>query len=450
MAGKDHDYTAISVNKAIFFLAVPMIIEMLMESLFAVVDIYFVGRIGTDAVAAVGLTESMMTIIYSIAFGVSMAITAMISRRIGEKDVATATKVAGQTILVGFLLAIGFSIAGLFYSRELLGIIGASTEVIEVGHSYTKWLMGGNIVIMFIFMFNAIFRGAGDAALAMRVLLISNGLNLILDPLLIFGLGPIPAMGVEGAAIATNIGRTVGVLVQLYLLFRGVGTIKLKLADIMPDWKIIKQKLVIASGGTGQFIIASASWIFLMNIMSSFGSEAVAGYTIAIRVLIFTILPAWGMANAAATLVGQNLGANQPDRAEISVWKTALYCMIFLGIVSVFYVVFADQVVGIFNDNPLVIEHGSRALTYISVSYVLFAYGMVISQSFNGAGDTRTPTWINLICFWMVQIPLAYLLAFTFDLETIGVYLAVVISESLLAFVCIYVFRKGRWKLVKI
>lgn len=450
LAGKEHDYTAISVNKAIFLLAIPMVVEMLMESLFAVVDIYFVGKVSTEAVAAVGFTESMMTIIYSIAFGVAMAITAMVSRRIGEKDVEGATKVAGQAIVVGFILAAGFSVAGIFFSRELLALVGADEAVVETGHSYTQWLMGGNFVIMFIFMFNAIFRGAGDAALAMRVLILSNSLNLILDPLLIFGLGPIPAMGVEGAAIATNIGRTVGVSFQLYLLFGPRGVIRLKTSDLIPNWSIIRKKLSISAGGAGQFIIASASWLFLMKIMSRFGSEAVAGYTIAIRVLIFTILPAWGIANAAATLVGQNLGAQQPDRAEKSVWKSAFYCMIFMGIVSIGYIAFADQVIALFNDDALVVKHGSAALTFISVSYVLFAYGMVISQAFNGAGDTRTPTLMNLICFWFIQIPLAYFLAVSIEMESHGVYLAIVIAESVLAGLCIYLFRKGKWKLTKI
>ena len=450
LAGKEQDYTRMDLNKAIFMLSVPMILEMLMESLFAVVDVFFVSRLGINSVATVGLTESVMMLVYSLAIGASMAVTAMVARRIGEKDRDGACIAAIQSLYVAISISLLISLSGLFYSEEILRLMGAEEEIIKTGAVYTRWMLGSNLVIMFLFLINAIFRGAGDAFLAMRALWIANILNIILDPVLIFGWGPFPAMGIEGAAVATNVGRGIGVSYQLYHLFNGKGVIKIARQHIQLRLDIIKRLLKVASGGTGQFLIASASWIFLMRIMSLFGSEALAGYTIGIRVLIFTILPAWGMANAAATLVGQNLGARQPERAESSVWRTAFYNMVFLGVVSIIYFVTASQVMAFFTDDEKVIQLGKQCLQYVSLGYVFFAYQMVIIQAFNGAGDTRTPTILSFFCFWLFQIPLAYALAVIFELGPRGVFLAIAISESTLAVVSILIFRKGKWKTTEI
>jgi len=450
LLGKEQDYTVGSIDKAIVLLAIPMILEMLMESIFAIVDIFFVGKLGNSAVATVGMTESMLTIVYSVAIGISMAATAMVARRIGEKDKEGASRSASQAIMLGGGISVLISLIGILFADDLLTLIGASAETIEHGTGYTRWMLGGNIVIMMLFLNNAIFRGAGDAFLALRVLALSNLLNIILDPILIFGLGPIPAYGLEGAAYATNIGRFLGMIYQFYYLFNGRSVIKLRLADFKIVPKLIKRLIDVASGGTGQFIIASSSWIFLYTIINEFGDEAAAGYTIAIRVLIFTIMPAWGIANAAATLVGQNLGASQPERAEKSVWRTGMFDMIFLGFVSVVYILFAEEVIGIFTTDTLVLKHGIQALQWISLGYVFFAWEMVIAQSFNGAGDTRTPTILNFFGFWVLQIPLAYVTAIVLGMGPLGVYISIAISESLLAVAAVIMFRRGKWKSVKI
>ncbi|MBT1704157.1 MATE family efflux transporter [Chryseosolibacter indicus] len=449
--GEQQDYTKLSIDRAIFLLSIPMILEMIMESLFAVVDVYWVSQLNdNDAVATVGLTESLLTIIYSIGIGLSMGATAMVARRVGEKDIKSAQLAAMQSIYFGIGISIVITFIGIFFSESLLRWMGASQSLIDNHSGYTKWMLTGNLTILMLFLINAIFRGAGDASLAMRSLWVANILNIALGPIFIFGVGPIPRLGVEGAAIATTIGRGCGVLFQLYYLLSGKGVIKINLKSLAIRWDIIIRLFKVSAGGTGQFLIASASWIFLVRILSTFGSTAVAGYTIAIRLIVFAILPAWGMANAAATLVGQNLGAGFPDRAEKSVWRAAFLNMIFLGIVTIIFLLFARPLLQLFTDDVNVLQNGILALQVICLGYIFYAYGMVISQSFNGAGDTRTPTLINFFGFWLFQIPLAYSLAILAGVGTTGVYAAISIAESAIAVVGIIIFRKGAWKAVKI
>jgi putative MATE family efflux protein len=449
--GDQQDYTALSIDKAIFMLSIPMILEMIMESLFAVVDVYWVSRLNdNDAVATIGLTESVLTLVYSIAIGISMGATAMVARRVGEKDFKAAGIAAVQALYIGLGLSVIITMVGIFFSTDILRLMGASETLIENNAGYTRWMLCGNITIMMLFLINAVFRGAGDASLAMRSLWLANILNILLGPVFIFGIGPIPAFGVEGAAIATFIGRGSGVLYQVYHLIKGKGLIKLNRENLRFDWDIIVRLLKVSAGGTGQFLIASASWVFLVRIMSTFGSAAVAGYTIAIRLIVFAILPAWGMANASATLVGQNLGAGHPDRAEKSVWRAAFLNMLFLGSVGVVFLIFAKPILGFFTQDPEVLRNGVQCLQIVCLGYVFYAYGMVISQSFNGAGDTRTPTIINFVGFWLFQIPLAYTLAIILEWGSPGTYAAISIAESAIAIAGILIFRKGKWKSVKI
>ena len=449
--GSEKEFTSGSINKALFLLSVPMVLEMLMEALFAVVDVFYVSRISVDAVATVGLTESVMMIVYSVAIGLSIGTTAMVARRIGERKPEEAGKVAAQSIVLALLTSTGIAIGGFLFAKDILGLMGGSEELVESGYGFTQIMFGGNITIVLIFLINAVFRGAGDASIAMRTLWLSNGLNIILDPIFIFGLGPIPEYGVTGAAIATNIGRGIGVTYQLYHLFkpRG-GIVKVVLAHFNIDLVVIKRLIELSLGGMGQFLVESASWVFLVRIVSVFGSEALAGYTIAIRIIIFSILPSFGIANAAATLVGQNLGAKQPGRAEQSVWRASFITMIALGAVSIFYFVMAEQLVGIFSQEQAVVASGISSLRTISLGYVFFAFGMVISHSLNGAGDTKTPTVINLLSFWFLQIPMAWLLAMKMELGPLGVYIAVAICFSIHALMCIFVFRQGGWKKIEV
>lgn len=448
--GVEQDYTTGSINKAIFMLSVPMILEMVMESLFAVVDVFFVSKLGTDAIATVGLTESMLTILYSVAWGISMGATALVARRIGEKNPDGAAHGGMQAIYVGVFISLIVSIAGIFFAKDLLMLMGAEQAMADANYHYTQLLMGSNIVIMLLFLINGIFRGAGDASIAMRSLWIANILNIILCPTLINGFGPIPAMGLTGAALATTIGRGVGVLYQLYHLFSGKGIIRILRKHISFDFPVMGSVIKLASGGTAQFLIASASWIFLVKILADYGSDALAGYTIAIRVIVFTILPAWGMANAAATLVGQNLGAQMPDRAEQSVWKAAKYNMFFLVTVAVLFFTGAEWIMMFFTTNKDVIASGVKCLRFVSLGYAFYGYGMVVSQSFNGAGDTKTPTIINLFGFWAFQIPLAYVLAKVLNLGETGVFLAIPVAESAIAVVAIILFKRGKWKTIKV
>jgi putative MATE family efflux protein len=448
--GTEKNFTEGSIRKAIFLLSVPMVLEMAMEALFAVVDVFFVSKISVEAVATVGLTESVLTLIYSIAIGLSTATTAMVARRIGEKKREDASVAAIQAILMAFLISTALSIPGYLFAGRILHLMGGTPELIEEGVMYTKIMFAGNYVIMFIFLLNAIFRGAGDASIAMRTLWISNLLNIILDPCFIFGLGPFPELGIMGAAVATNIGRGIGVIYQFYVLTRGNSIVRLRLRHFRVEPKIIRRLMWVATGGMSQYFIASASWIFLMRIIAIFGNEALAGYTIAIRIIIFTILPSWGMANAASTLVGQNLGANKPDRAESSVWMTSFYNMVFLLSVSVIFIIFAHPVISFFDDTPGVVYNGVMALRVICLGYAFFSYGMVISQAFNGAGDTLTPTIMNFICFWLIEIPFAYLLGITFSAGPVGVFASIAIAETVLAVICIVLFRRGKWKTVQI
>lgn len=448
--GTEADYTQIGIRRAVFLLAVPMILELVMESTFAVVDIYFVGKLGSSAVATVGLTETYLFLLYSIAMGLATAVTAVIARRIGEKNKEAAGIAAVQSIFLGLLAAIPFAIAGIFFAKDLLRFMGGDDWVIEHGYKYTQWMLGGNAVIMLLFVINAIFRGAGDAAIAMRVLFISNACNILLCPLLIFGWGPISALGIEGAGIATNIGRGIGVLIQLWMLFKGGKHVRVATSQIKwhtsAAWNVFKTAL----GGIGQMIISMTAWIFLMRILSDIGSEAVAGATIAIRVMMFTMMPAWGMSNAAATLVGQNLGAGHPERAEASVWKTGWYNMFFLILVSVVFFFMNDHILQIFTDDPRVVSVGAEWLRILSFSLFVYGWWMVSVQAFNGAGDTGTPTKINLVFFWLIQIPLCYLLAIQFDWKESGVFWGVFFSETSVGLFTLWLFTRGRWKNAKV
>jgi len=448
--GTEADYTTIPLGKAIFLLAVPMILELIMESTFALVDIYFVGSLGPSAVATVGLTETYLFLLYSIAMGLSMAVTALVARRVGEKENEKAGITAVQAIFVGIAASIPFAILGIFFSRELLQLMGADAWTLEHGYPYMQWALGGNVVIMLLFMINAIFRGAGDASIAMVVLWVANGLNIILDPLLIFGIGPFPELGLKGAVIATTIGRGIGVCLQIWLLFRGGKHIRVLVSYLRLDWKIIAQVIRTSLGGVGQMIIGMTSWIFIVRIIAEFGSQAVAGATIALRIMSFSMMPAWGMANAVTTLVGQNLGANKPERAERSVWITGFWNMIFLMAVAVIYFIYGKSLVGFFSDDAEVIEVGGSWLRIISYSYFVYGWWMVATQAFNGAGDTITPTKINLVFFWLIEIPLSYFMAKMLAMGTTGIFWAIFIAETAVGLFTLWLFRKGKWKKVKV
>lgn len=450
LKGEEHEYTSGSINRAIFLLSVPMILEMVMESLFAVVDIFFVSKVNTDAVATVGLTESVLTLVYSVAIGLSTAATAIVSRRIGEKQHAEAGHAAAQVILVSVVLGVAIGLGGFFGAETILRAMGGSENLIASGSNFTRIIFASSPAIILLYTLSGVLRGGGDAAVAMRSLWIANGVNMLLCPLFIFGWGPVPAFGVAGSAMATTIGRSLGVLYQLYALTKGNGVVKVLSSQLKADFTIIRNLISVSAGGTGQFLIASASWVFLTRILSDFGPQIVAGYTIAIRVIVFTILPSWGMANAAATLVGQNLGANKPERAETSVWRAAFFNFVFLAVVAVIFFVFSANIISWFNDDPTTVATGVNCLRIICFGYLFFAYGMVISQSFNGAGDTLTPTLMNLVCFWAIEIPLAYFLAKYLDLGPNGVYISVAFSESMLAVVGILLFRRGKWKTKKV
>ncbi|MBO6607519.1 MATE family efflux transporter [Psychroserpens sp.] len=450
VSGKEQEFTKGSIRRAVFMLSIPMILEMLMESIFAVVDIFYVSRVSVNAVATIGLTESVVTLVYAVAIGLSMAATAIVARRIGENDREGASKATVQVIFLGVAVAAIISVIGILFPKDILALMGGEPDLIAEGYGYTQVLLGGNVTIMLLFLINAVFRGAGDASIAMWTLILSNGLNIILDPMFIFGFGPIPAFGVEGAAIATTIGRGSAVLFQLAVLFYGWSKIKIGFKDLVLRVGVMLNLVKVSLGGIGQFLIGTSSWVFLMRIMSEFGSEVLAGYTIAIRVMMFTFMPAWGMSNAAATLVGQNLGAKQPDRAEQSVWQTGKYCAVFMGLVSLAYLFFAPEIISWFTNEANVIENGSLCLRVIAAGYIFYAYGMVVINSFNGAGDTETPTIINFICFWLFQLPFAYLMAITFDFGPTGVFLAIVLAEVLISVIAIIWFRKGKWKLKQV
>ncbi|MEO1049944.1 MAG: MATE family efflux transporter [Bacteroidota bacterium] len=448
--GTEKNFTSGSINRAIFMLSVPMVLEMIMESLFAIVDIYFVGKVSVNAVATVALTESIIMLVFAIAIGLSMSATAMVARRIGEEKPEEASHAAGQAIILSVAISLVFSLAGVFFAQDILRLMGAESELISEGYRYTAIMLGGNATIMLIFLINAVFRGAGDASIAMHSLWIANILNMILDPIFIFGLGPIPAFGVEGAAIATTIGRGTGVLYQLYALSSAKSVIRLKLSHLKPNLVLMGKLIMVSLGGIGQYVIGTMSWLFIIRISAIFGSGVLAGYQVAFRIIMFTILPSWGMSNAAATLVGQNLGAKQPERAEESVWKCAFLNMVFLAIIAVVFIAWAEYFVMFFSPDAEVVKYGAMGLRYISFGYIAFAYGMVISQAFNGAGDTGTPTWINFVSLWLLGIPLTYWMGVTLDMGPKGIFIAIAIMDTVLAAISIIIFRRGRWKTVQV
>ncbi len=446
VSGKENDFTRIPVRKAIFLLSLPMILEMFMEAVFAVVDIFFVSKLGADAVAMVGITESLMTIVYAIGIGIGTGTTALIARRIGEGKLKEASLSGFQAILLSLFISILISIPGIIYAEEILRFMGTSEVVASKAYQYTAIMLGSNTVIMFLFVINAIFRSSGDAAMSMRVLWMANIINIILDPCLIFGLGPFPELGLKGAAIATTIGRGLAVVFQFFILINGKRRIKLTFSQIAINIQIVLKLIKLSIGGIGQALIATSSWIGLMRIMAEFGNEVLAGYTIAIRIIVFSLLPAWGLGNAASTLTGQNLGALKPDRAERSVWLASFINIAIMAFFSLFFIAFPETFIRIFINDPIVISHGVTALKLMSIGLISYGFGMVIIQAFNGAGDTITPTIINLVCFWVIEIPLAYLLAVIFQFSQMGIYFAILFSETLMTVIGLYFFLKGKWK----
>jgi len=446
LRGRHHDFTSAPLNRAVLLLAIPMVLEMVMESLFAVVDVFWVSHLGSDAIAVVGLTESVMSLIYAVAIGISFAATSMVSRRIGEKNPEQAARTAGQILLLGTLVSSGLGLVLAFFARDILGLMGASPSVIEKGTNFARVMLGGNATVFLIFLINAAFRGAGDAVIAMRTLWLANALNIVLGPCFIFGWGPFPEMGLTGAAVATNIGRGTGVLYQIWHLMGHHSRLKVRLGHLVPDKEIQFAIIRLAKNGIAQLLISTTSWVGLFKILALFGSSTLAGYTIAIRIVIFALMPAWGLANAGSTLVGQNLGAEQPDRAEKAVRIATKFNMLFLGVVGLLFIAFSKPLIGIFTVDPEVALQGTRALWIISLAFPLYAAGMCMEGAFNGSGDTWTPTRLNFFCFWLGQVPLAWLLAKPLGLGPLGVYIAVPISFSVLALWSLLLFRKGRWK----
>lgn len=447
--GSERDFARLELRKAIPLLAIPMVFEMAMEAIFAVVDVFFVSQLGPDAIATVGLTESLVTLVYALGIGIAMPITAMVARRYGAGDRKAASRVAGQALLLGLGLGLLLGLPAPWLADDLLVLMGAEPAVVEHGSGYAAVLLGTNAVIMLLFILNAVFRGAGDAAHAMRALWIANGINIVLDPCLIFGWGPFPELGVTGAAVATVIGRGVGVLYQIRVLTAGP-RLRLDLDALRPAPAIIGNILRLSVGGVGQYLIGTASWIVLVRILAGFGSEVVAGYTVAMRIVVFVLLPSWGFANATSTLVGQSLGAHDPGRAERAVLSSGLYNMAFLGLVSLGLIVWPREVAGLLTDDPAVLDHAARALFIISFGYVFYAWEMVLLNAFNGAGDTRTPSLVNLVAFWVVELPLGYGLAHVAGWGPDGVYVSITFAYSLAAVIAYFAFRRGRWKLVEV
>jgi putative MATE family efflux protein len=450
LRGEAHDYTRGSIPRAIWLLAIPMVLEMAMESTFAIVDVFFVAKLGDEAVATIGVTESMLTIVYAFGIGLAMATTAFVARRIGEKNVDGAVRGATAAVTLGIGIGLVLGLPCCVFAPELLALMHAPAGVIASGANYTRLILGGNLVVLLLYLNNAIFRGAGDPALALRALVLANGMNIVLDPCLIFGLGPVPALGVTGAGVATLVGRSSGVAFQLWMLRRGVGRIALRGPTARVELPVLRELVRLSLGGVAQLLIATASWVALMRIVAPFGSAVLSGYTIAIRIVVFALMPAWGLANAAATLVGQNLGARRPERAERSVWLTGGYNMVFMGAVTVLFLAFAPGLVSMFAAKPETHAVGVRALRTLAYGYVFYAWGMVVAQAFNGAGDTLTPTRLNFFCFWCFQIPLAWCLARPLGLGPDGVFWSVCVSESVLAVSAIWLFRRGRWKEARI
>jgi len=451
VVGDSHrDFTEERIGRAIMLLAVPMVLEMMMESLFAVVDMFWVAHLGSDSVATVGFTEALLTLIYTIALGLSIATAATVARRIGEKDPRAASETAAQAILLGAIIAIVIGVSGAIFAPQLLGLMGASPAVIAIGSGYARAIFGGSGTVMLLFLINAVFRGAGDASLAMRVLWTANLINIVLNPLLIFGIGPFPRLGVTGSGIGTTIGRGTGVLLQLLMLTQGWSRVVVHAREFRLRLPLMLKLLRLSLGGMLQYFVGTSSWILLIRMTAPFGSVVIAGYTIMLRIILFALLPSWGMASAAATLVGQNLGAKKPERAESAVWRAGFYNMILLGAVAVLFIGFAPQLVGIFTGDQGVAAVAATALRIISTGYIFYAWGMVAIQAFNGAGDTVTPTIINLICFWACQLPVAWWLAFHTRLASNGIFAAITISQSAIAVIGILAFKRGKWKLQKV
>jgi putative MATE family efflux protein len=448
--GTHSDYTTLPLNRAVLLLAVPMVLEMSMESLFAVVDVFWVSQLGRDAVAVVGLTESVMSLVYAVAIGISFAATAIVARRIGEHNPALAAQAAGQIIVLGAAVALAIGVVLAWFAADILRLMGASPAVVSLGTGYARVMFGGNATVFLIFLINAVFRGAGDAVIAMRTLWLANGLNILLDPCLIYGWGPFPEMGVAGAAVATNIGRGIGVLYQLLHLTVRAGRVRLHLADLLPHRESLVTILKTSGNGIAQLIIATTSWVGLFKILAVFGSPILAGYTIAIRIVIFALMPAWGLANAGATLVGQNLGAGRPDRAEESVRIATRYNVMFLGAVGLVFIVLSRFIVGLFTSDPEVYPEAVRALWIISLAFPLYAAGMCLEATFNGSGDTWTPTRLNFFCLWLGQVPVAWLLSGPAGLGPLGVYIAVPVSFTALTVWSAVLFKRGRWKEQKV
>ncbi|HEV8355845.1 MAG TPA: MATE family efflux transporter [Gemmatimonadales bacterium] len=441
-----HDYTEGPIGRALLLLAVPMVLEVALESVFAVVNVFWVGRLGAAAVATVGLTEAMFSTIYALGMGLGIGATAMVARRIGEKNPDGAARAAVQAIALGVLVAIPIALLGGIFAPGLLRLMGAAPEVVATGHGFTRVMFSGNIVILLLFLINAIFRGAGDAAIAMRSLWIANICNLILDPLLIFGLGPFPKLGVMGAAFATTIGRGMGVVYQFHRLAAAGKRFTIQREHLRLEPGIQRTLLRLSGTGIFQILIGTTSWVGLVRVISTFGSQALAGYTVGMRIIIFAILPSWGMANAAATMVGQALGAKKPERAEESVWRAAFYNLCFLGAVGVLFLIFAPGMIALFTRDPVVAGYGVECLRIVSAGFLFYAYGMVLTSSFNGAGDTWTPTFLNLFCFWLWEIPLAWVLAKRVGLGPRGAFVAITVAFSTLAVASAVLFRRGRWK----
>ena len=450
VAGTEQDFTEVKLSRAILLLSIPAVLEMIMESVFVIVDIFFVSKLGADAVATVGLTESLVTIVYAISLGLATATTSMVSRRIGEKNPEKASKTAFQAIFTGIIVSLLIAIPGTIYSGRLLELMGASVTITEQLSGYTRIMLGGNVVIMLLFIINAIFRSAGDAVIAMRVLWVGNIINIILDPCLIFGLGPFPELGITGAAVATTTGRGIAVLYQFWLLFYGGKRIQLSVKQLNINVKIITRLIRLSLGSIGQNLIGTISWIALVRIISIFGSEIVAGYTIAIRIVSFVLLPSWGISNAASTLVGQNLGAKKPERAEKAVMVTGWVNMILLGIVGLILVLFPAYFINLFIDDPAVLTAGTQCLRIVSIGFIAYGFGMVLVNSFNGAGDTTTPLKINIFAFWLIEIPLAWILALKLGMNQQGVFTAIVIAESIMTLTAWLVFRRGKWRLKEV
>ncbi|HVN57385.1 MAG TPA: MATE family efflux transporter [Bacteroidales bacterium] len=450
VSGSEQDFTEGRLSRAIFLLSVPAVLEMIMESIFVVTDIFFVSKLGSPAVATVGLTESMITIVYAISIGLATATTSMVSRRIGEKNSEGASRTAVQAILTGITISLIIGIPGAIFSKNLLHAMGASPEIISQMSGYTTIMLAGNTVIMLLFIINAVFRSAGDAAVAMRVLWAGNIINIILDPCLIFGLGPFPEFGIKGAAIATTTGRGIAVLYQFYLLFLGRKRIQISRKQIGIDLKVISRLIKLSLGSIGQNLIGTSSWIALVRIISEFGSGIVAGYTIAIRIVSFTLLPSWGISNAASTLVGQNLGARKPERAERAVIITGLVNMALLGSIGILLVCFPAPFIRLFIHEPVVVNSGIECLRIVSIGFISYGLGMTLVNSFNGAGDTATPLRINVFAFWMLEIPLAYILSLKTGMHEKGVFAAIVIAETVMTIIAWIVFRKGKWKMKEV